>query len=402
MLEKNYRMLIVSLFRGLGAVASVALIYVVYYFYNLSISAEFFLFSSLCAFVTVVLKYGLDDYILKIFSESHRYNPLFLIAKALSISFIIVLFLIIPILHLYFNFTVPWYFFLIIPLSVGNTLSSSYFQASKNFYISLIGSSFIVPLVTIVIILIFFPSTSNQLVGSFCLSIILQTIFLTSAFVYKKIYNFELSENKIFGKTQLILWVNTIIGISSIHLIILVSNFFMSPEQFTNFVLLLRTCQSALMVLVVINFTFIPFYKTCIVEKRFSDASALYKRTCFLGFLCSIIITFIFFVGFQNYFSLVSSSFLEMKQNFFLLWPGFALSLCFGSIGYVFILNSQEKISTFIGFITLVTQIVLISGLEYYSYTLFLILMSFSYSFAKFILYLIYINLYQQKKLYVS
>jgi hypothetical protein len=395
-------MLIISMFRGLGAIASVVLIYVVYYFYNVSISAEFFLFSSLCAFLTVVLKYGLDDYILKKFSEPNGLNPLFLIAKALSLSLLVVLFAITPILNWYFNFTVPWYFFLIIPLSVGNTLSSSYFQARKNFYISLIGSSFIVPLVTIVVILIFLPSSSSQLIGTFCLSIILQTIFLISAITYKKIYSLEAYENKIFGKTQFILWVNTVIGISSIHLIILVSNFFMSPEQFTNFVLLLRTCQSALMVLVVINFTFIPFYRTCIVEKRFSDGRVLYSRTCFLGFLCSIIITFIFLVAFQNYFSLVPLSFLAMKQNFFLLWPGFALSLCFGSIGYVFILNSQEKISTFIGFITLVTQIVLIYGLEYYSYTLFLILMSFSYTFGKIILYFIYINLYQQKKLYVS
>tara|TARA_B110000305_G_scaffold239378_1_gene307010 strand:- start:1284 stop:2471 length:1188 start_codon:yes stop_codon:yes gene_type:complete len=391
-------MLTISLFRGLGAFASIALVYVVYYFYSLSISAEFFLFSSLCAFTTVVLKYGLDDYILKNFSQSCQLNPLYLIFKALILSFLIVIFIIIPVLPIYYKFSVPWYFFLVVPLSVANTLSSSYFQARKDFYVSLIGSSFIVPLATILIILIFLPSDLNKLVSSFCLAIFLQSAFLVSIFLQKKIYNYEKQKNEIFGRTQLVLWLNTIIGISSIHLIILVSNSFMTLEQFTNFVLILRTCQSAMMVTVVINFTFIPYYRACIVEGRFFDASILFNRTCYLGLLASITMTGLFWVAFKDFFTFIPSSLLEMKTNFFLLWPGFALSLCFGSIGYVFIMNSKERISTFVGFIVLIFQIFLIHGIEYYSYESFLIFMSLSYAFAKIILYFLYIKFHQFKR----
>ena len=141
MLEGNKGLLIVSILRGLGALSSIGLVYVVYYFYTPAISAEFFLFISFCAFISVLLRFGLDDYILKTFSGTKQSNPHALILKATLLSLIITL-IIVPLLHNYYQFNIPWYYFLVLPLMIVNSLYSSFFQARKNFYISLIGFKF--------------------------------------------------------------------------------------------------------------------------------------------------------------------------------------------------------------------------------------------------------------------
>jgi hypothetical protein len=397
MLEGNKMLLTVSLFRGFGAFASIALVYVVYYLYSPAISAEFFIFSSFCAFTSCVLRYGLDDYILKNFSSTQEQNPLAIILKATLLSLVITL-MIMPLIPIYYQFSMPWYYFLLVPVSVINSLGSSYFQARRSFYISLVGSSFIVPLATIVMIFIFSPSGIEELVLAFFLAILLQSAFLTCVCLKKRIYILPSQNISVFGKTQVVLWMNSVIGISAIHLIILVSSSYMSSDEFSNFVVLLRTCQGSLMALVVINFTFVPHFRACILDSRLTDGEALYRRTCIFGLVCSLMITGLFLAVFQNPFDLVPIRLLEMKMNFFLLWPGFAISLCFGSIGYVYILSSRERISTFVGFSTLVLQLSLIVGLNHYSYELFLILISCSYVLAKIVLYVIYRKHQQFKK----
>jgi len=382
-------LLIVSLLRGFGAVASIGLVYVVYHIYSPAISAEFFLFSSFCAFTSVVLKFGLDDYILKTFSLTQKLSPLGLVSKATLLGLIITL-TIVPLIHNYYQFTIPWYYFLVLPLTVANSLYSSFFQARKNFYISLVGSSFVVPLATITIILSFSPSDLEGLVSVFCLAIFLQAVFLACACLNKKIFMLPGHDSVVFGKTQTVLWMNSVIGISGVHLIVLVSGSLMSSDEFSNFVVLLRTCQGSLMALVVINFTFIPYYRACVVAGRNAEGEALYRRTCFFGLFSTLLLTSFFLVLFQNPFALVPIRLLEMKANFFLLWPGFAISLCFGSIGYVYILSSRERISTLLGLATLALQLSLIGGLNHYSYEVFLILISSSYVLSKSVLYLIY------------
>ena len=231
MLEEDKKLLTVSLLRGFGAFASIALVYAVYYLYSPAISAEFFIFSSFCAFTSCVLRFGLDDYILKNFSSTQARNPLAIILKATLISLIITL-MIMPLISIYYQFSMSWYYFVLVPLSVINSFGSSYFQARRNFYISLVGSSFIVPLATIVIIFVFSPSDLEELVLAFLLAILLQSAFLTCVCLKKRIYTLPSQNISVFGKTQIVLWMNSVIGISAIHLIILVSSSYMSSDEF--------------------------------------------------------------------------------------------------------------------------------------------------------------------------
>jgi len=383
------------IYRAFGSLLSLLLVYFIAFKYTQNVANDFFVMLSAVVFSSSLLKWGSEDYIFKSYSKGvSRYLIDRFIVKVSYHSILIAILLLVIVhlfglQHLYYAHYLA--FIITLPMFVYSSLKAAQFQAESKFYLSSTISTYIVPLIIIASTQIFTISSLSNLIVVFLASYVVQALF---SIKYSRKMNrhaketmYLLKDSGVYSRRHLAY--NNILGISSIHLIILFSSYFLDPEKFTDFVIVIKTCQAALIMVVLLNFKFIPSFSTCIRNGNYLSANELVKNYILYGLSASLLVSVSALISINFFAHYIDPGVLLIIDQIYLLWPGYAANLAFGSIGYAFILLSQEKIPLMIGTASMAGQLFVIYVFSN-DFNVLLPMLALMVAFPKFYLLLFY------------
>lgn len=392
------------IYRSFGSLLSLLLVFFITLKYPESVANNFFMMLSAVVFFSSLVKWGSEDYIFKSYSKGVSKHSLDIFILKVSYHSIFIAIFSLVIMHLfglkYFSYLQYYAFIIALPMFVYSSLKAAQFHAESKLYLSSTISTYIMPLIIIVTTYIFTISTLPNLILVFLVSYFSQ-VLLSIKFSRKiggesRKKKYLLKDSGVYDRRYLAY--NNILGIASIHLIILFSGYFLDPKKFADFVIILKTCQAALIMVVLLNFKFIPSFSTYIRNSNYSSANKLVKTYIAYGIIISVLLSIVLLMSSSLLKDYMNLRILSIVDQFYLLWPGYAVNLAFGSIGYTFILLSQEKISFMIGLVSLVGQLLVIFIFSN-DFNVLLLMLAFMAAFPKFYLLFVY---FKKKSIFFS
>jgi O-antigen/teichoic acid export membrane protein len=351
-----------NIFRFFGALVSISLTFYVATVYSSSIASSFFIAYSSIFVLAALLKFGFEDAVLKAASSKSESSaaPSWII----MITFLSAIFsTLIYHLEIYIPLKIPKNDFILIsyilPMSVFYGLIGFYLQGKKKYILSTLVQAIFVP--SLFILLSFFSnfySLDYKLLFIYLVAVSLSTIFTLLIFLlningirYLTIKDFM----RINWNEQKFLYLNSVVAIMFLHGIILAASFSLSESEIIELNLILRLCQVSSLMILVLNFTFAPNIRGYFEKKNYTAISNTYKRSIYIGATLSIFISIFYYFFINN----LTNRYFEIaipQTEFWILWISYAINLCIGTIGYLYIMLDRAKVSSLMGFAITITM----------------------------------------------
>lgn len=388
------------IFRFIGILTTLGTVFLIYVRLEKDISSIIFVFISLCQLLSVILKLGIDDRLLKYSadtkcdnSKNKDFELLFSFSPLIILLFLTFLAIATNINSQTVAETNINLFILTASALVYTFNSSLSIMLQGRRYLKL--SVFSLQILPNIIFVFFLTSTEITLLD-------FQVIFFASYFISlvfnilcfwrlsilptsdKSFPSYTFVPSKINLQNQKTYYLNSLSTLSTQALPILIVGYFFDTDFSSDFSFSFRLCQSLFAILVLVNFVFAPTVRNKITSGLIGEAFASYKYYRNLSGVLSIIGFFIL-----NLVLRIASNILSFDIEFvqfivFILSAGIAVNVSFGPIGILFIMTDNEKINTYSGLLILIA---VFSGTLLTSYLqlkiILLIYLSLVYSLGK-------------------
>ncbi|MDF1621705.1 hypothetical protein [Pseudothioclava nitratireducens] len=357
----DYAIRVISIAMGLASTISVAFLYAP------TKSADYFAAFSAATLLSFILKFGMEDFVVKHYMEPEDRDGY--CAKALIVTYLALLRATFFILGIAATGAFFWpeskvLFNLIGTLLTATALAvtSTYgaiYQSQRRFRAAaLLG--FLVPAVILFVPLSLRMSDSPTVIlfSSSAASAAIATLFARREI---KVFDFSL--------TQLPKWIN-FFKRSSIyflggfgtyaltHLPIVMSRAFLEAEFTRDLSLSIRLAQSMLIVIALMNFRFAPVVRALFLEGRREEIWPLYSQYLRYSIFSTIVLSVMFWTIVFTARAWLPISLKEVGSSVDLfvlaiIWLGYSANSCFGPIGTLFIMTDRQKVNVFLTLLTL-------------------------------------------------
>jgi len=357
-----------------GAAIGLLLTLVVAKAVSKEVAGHFFTAYSITIFLSFLLRFGMDDIILRYSSSVNNLNTLYkaqcALVKAISISIItsviwctLVFGLQDVLVSIYSNkvvATLQSLSFLVFFLVFVN-LFSTFFQGLKFYFIAILGLAYIPPLTTVTFLLIMDDINLSSLSYTYVLSAAFSAITLISCYYFMycgkksielpKTLKVELKETvKFTGASSL--WLSSIGGQFLLYGGVIIGGIYLNVESLAELSVSTRLSQLAPLVLVIINYTFAPKARELFLSKNYRDLKNTYlKSIAFCFAIMSLLTIFVFFaLDWVSYF--LGEKYNGLGDVFWILWFGQFINVSLGPIGYVYIMCDREKLISYLALLS--------------------------------------------------
>jgi O-antigen/teichoic acid export membrane protein len=348
-------------------------------------AGNFFAAYSLILFVSTLIRLGVDDQVLIMSSNQTqsiavlllKIRTLLIVPVILGISWVII------VISLkcfgFFNgkdFAQVIYILALIPLvTMFYTVIAIIFQGQGNYFISILGLSFLLPFTFILLLLfnlgelqlievtyyILIATLSNALVMTFILAIKLKG---NKSKENKKI---EFTRNKF----KLNYALNSLVAVFFVQAPIFIAGFLLPSEDVTNVALASRLSQTLVLLLLVVNFTFGPDARRLFEKNMIHELILLWQKKVYLLWCAGFVVSLLFWTVIYD--NALFIKYIKIDNLVLLiLWLAQIISISFGPIGFLMIMSNQITALASIGitvvFFTLILLLITYQWLTVYLY----------------------------------
>jgi O-antigen/teichoic acid export membrane protein len=348
--------MIFSFFRLLGAIFSVYLTIFVATQYSILESGQFFTAYSVLLILSGILKLGFEDGILKAASGSVSDEVIcswIVCVAGVACLFASILFYLDITFFAKFTGNEKIAFFVSLPAMVVTGLISFYLQGKQKFIYATLTQSIFTPGAFIIIACYssYFDHPVPLVVNIGCSNL---TALIAALWIYMKTnkvkFTFKLVHILSVRKVdQCYLYLNSLMGVFYLHGLILLAAYILGEKEVSQLTVALRLCQASSVLVLVMNFTFAPKIRQLFTIGDYLAIKKLYLSSVFLGLALAASCTLFYLLLIDQLQFLFFGKTLISGSLFWPLWAGYAVNLCLGTIGYLYIMLDRHAVSTTVG-----------------------------------------------------